>query len=277
MSVSRPPQLRPGDEVRFRGALATVTAMSGAQVELADVTGARSVLAHGELFCDPGFELVTPTRRRAPLPARGSLEGLPTEVVDKALWWEAHLLEVITGAGPDASPGAAPAPAYDPLRRSLRAREVDKVAELQAAGHPVALSTLQRMRHSYQSEGLLGLVDGRFTRPGGNGVDERVSAAIEKAIAAETDRSTGTITRLRRRVETILRTDYSLDPASVMPPRTTFYRLVERISAGRHTFGSAPTRRSLAQRPDGPFGFVTALRPGEWMQVDSTPLEGLSS
>src|SRR5512135_169359 len=58
-----------------------------------------------------------------------------------------------------------------------------------------------------------------------------------------------------------------------MPSRATFYRLVERVSRGCHTFGSARTRRSLDQRPDGPFGTVTAARPGEWMQVDSTPFD----
>jgi hypothetical protein len=36
---------------------------------------------------------------------------------------------------------------------------------------------------------------------------------------------------------------------------------------------SAVTRRSLANRPDGPFGSVTALRPGELVQIDTTPLD----
>jgi hypothetical protein len=36
---------------------------------------------------------------------------------------------------------------------------------------------------------------------------------------------------------------------------------------------SAATRRSLANRPDGPFGSVTALRPGELVQIDTTPLD----
>ena len=39
------------------------------------------------------------------------------------------------------------------------------------------------------------------------------------------------------------------------------------------TFGSARTRRSLACQPEGPFGTVTAARPGEWTQIDSTPLD----
>jgi hypothetical protein len=52
--------------------------------------------------------------------------------------------------------------------------------------------------------------------------------------------------------------------AVVLPPRTTFHRLVTALDAGRHTFGAATTRRSLANRPSGPFGTLTAARPGEF-------------
>ena len=97
--------------------------------------------------------------------------------------------------------------------------------------------------------------------------------AIGQAVAEQTNRSTGTVTRLRRRVEQILASQHGIDPSSVMPARATFYRLAGQISAGKHTFGSARTRRSLAKRPDGPFGTVTAVRPGEWTQIDSTPLD----
>jgi len=58
-----------------------------------------------------------------------------------------------------------------------------------------------------------------------------------------------------------------------MPARATFYRLFERVTAGLHTTGSARTRQSLANRPDSPFRQLTAGRPGELMQIDSTPLD----
>jgi hypothetical protein len=48
---------------------------------------------------------------------------------------------------------------------------------------------------------------------------------------------------------------------------------VNRLAAGKHTFGSARTRRSLAKQPEGPFGSVVALRPGELMPIDSTQLD----
>ena len=60
-----------------------------------------------------------------------------------------------------------------------------------------------------------------------------------------------------------------------LPSRTAFYRLLKGVSAGRHTLGSARTRRSLAKQPQGMFGQLTAARPGEVMEIDSTPLDVL--
>ncbi len=63
-----------------------------------------------------------------------------------------------------------------------------------------------------------------------------------------------------RRAERQLRERHGTD-APVMPSPATFYRLVASLEAGRATFGSARTRRSLAGRPDGPHAVVGALRP----------------
>ena len=272
VTVSGPARLAVGGEVGLRGSSYTITALAGGAVALAGVTGEVVAMPVAELLADASFAVLTP-RPRAPLPARGVLDGLPAEVAARAQWWERHVTEVLTGVPAGSPPGTIARAEYDPLRVSLRQRELSKVAELRAAGEPVSLATLGRMRRRYQGGGLLGLVDGRLIRGAGRAVDERVITAIEKAVAGETDRSTGTVTRLRRQVARSLAAEYGIDPAQVMPPRATFYRLAAQVSAGRHTFGSAPTRRSLAQRPDGPFGAVTVLRPGEWCPVDSTPLD----
>jgi transposase InsO family protein len=272
VTVSRPARLTVGDQVGLHGSGYTITALAGGTVALAGVTGDVVTIPVAELLTDASFTVLAP-RTRASLPARGVLDGLPAEVAARAQWWERQVTEVLTGVPAGSPPGTAARVEYDPVRVSLRQRELSKAAELRAAGEPVSLATLGRMRRRYQGGGLLGLVDGRLTRSAGERVDERVITAIEKAVAGETDRSTGTVTRLRRRVAQILAAEHGIDPARVMPPRTTFYRLAARISAGRHTFGSAATRRSLAQRPEGPFGAVTVLRPGEWCPVDSTPLD----
>jgi putative transposase len=268
------PVLAPGDEIRLGGQTYQVVALDGSSARLVDVTGAATVMLVGHLLADPGLELVT-SRRRLP-PAVSGLERLPEEVRASAQWWEQHLVEVLAGVPPGAPPGTAPRPEYDPQRCSLRQRELAKHAALTAAGHEVALSTLQRLRRRYELEGIWGLVDRRYAfarrsgdSPGGR-VDPRVVEAARRAIAEETGRSTGTVGRLRRRAEQLLAEHPDPPP---MPPERTFYRLVARLSAGKHTFGSARTRRSLAKQPEGPFGTVTAARPGEWTEIDSTPLD----
>lgn len=102
-------------------------------------------------------------------------------------------------------------------------------------------------------------------------VDERLVAAVRQAIDDETDVSTGTVSRLQRRVTKSLVAQYGAQDAPAMPSQRTFYRLVKRLSEGRHTFGSARTRRSLSKQPDGPFGALTVARPGEVVEIDSTP------
>ncbi|WP_223125868.1 transposase family protein [Streptomyces sp. TRM68367] len=60
-----------------------------------------------------------------------------------------------------------------------------------------------------------------------------------------------------------------------MPSQRTLYRLFDKLATGTHATGSATTRRSVNARPAGPFGEVPACAPGEWVQIDSTPLDVL--
>jgi len=149
------PVLAPGDEIRLGGQTYQVVALDGSSARLAGVTGAAAVMLIRHLLADPSFELVT-SHRRLP-PAVSGLEHLPDELRATSQWWEQHLVEVLTGLPPDALPGTAPQPEYDPRRCSLRQRELAKHAALTAAGHEVALSTLQRLRRRYELEGIWGL------------------------------------------------------------------------------------------------------------------------
>jgi putative transposase len=108
------------------------------------------------------------------------------------------------------------------------------------AGHRIGLTTLKRQRRLYERDGVWGLVGHRATQlssPAGQ-VDERVVDAVAHATREETDRSTGTVARLRRRTEQIPAAEHGPD-APPMPAQRTFYRLVARMSSGKHTFGSA--------------------------------------
>ncbi|MGW5848529.1 hypothetical protein ACWFQ8_11355 [Streptomyces sp. NPDC055254] len=267
------PLLNVGDRVVFGGLEHTVVAIAGTTVRLLSAAGEPSTVLVAYLFAAADFEVIG-SAPVPPLTSQGLLEGLPKEAAEAACRWERHLIEVETGLVPDAPAGAVPRPEYDPASRSLAAREKAKTAELKAAGVRAGLRTVQRMRRRYREQGLWGLVDGRYAprpKPTGN-VDSRLVDATIAAIEAQTNTSTGTKARMLRQVERFVHQEYGTD-AVVMPCRATFYRLVDALSAGRHTFGSAVTRRQTANRPAGVFSATVAARPGEQVQIDTTPLD----
>jgi hypothetical protein len=100
-------------------------------------------------------------------------------------------------------------------------------------------------------------------------ISERISSK-----AAELT-STGTRSRLLQRVERLV-TERHGEGVVPMPSRATFYRLINSLSEGRHSFGAATSRRSQARRPVAPFTPTMASRPGEIVQIDTTPLDVLA-
>jgi putative transposase len=249
--------LRPGDWVSFDGGEHQVLAFVGTSVRLrAQDGGEQVVLASGG----------------DPVPAVesfGLLDSLPGEVLAAARAWERHVVEVETGLAPDPEPGTEPRPGYDPQARTLAQRTEAKAAEL-----GIGVRTVNRMRAQYAHQGLWGLVDRRAVRAqeATGRADARLVAVARQVIEAETHASTGTRGRLIRRVTKAVEDAYG--PGVVpLPGRTTFYKLIDTLAAGLHTFGSAVTRRQSANRPERPFTPTFAARPGEQVQIDSTPID----
>jgi hypothetical protein len=265
--------LRIGDRVVFAGAEHAVVALTGSSVRLVADSGEATVVAVPYLAGAPDFAVVG-AGPRARVSPEGLLESLPDKVAAAARERERHLAEVETGLPLDAPPGSSPRPEYDPAVTSLADRERAKAAELTAAGMMTSPRTVHRMRRRYREQGLWGLVDARYARrarPTGN-VDPRVVTAAVAVIDAQTGSSTGTRSRAVRLIRQKIEDGYG--PGTVpMPSDRTFYRLLEVLSAGRHTFGSAVTRRQTANRPDGAFTATIAARPGEQVQIDGTPLD----
>ncbi len=264
-----------GDRVGVDGVPHVVIGVSGTGVRLADEAGTvvaatvTGLLAEGRLdLGGAGTGLRDVPRREV------GLEGLPEAMVEAARRWERHIAEVVYGLPPDAPPGTRPKPQYDPERHSLTAREKAKASELAAAGHRVSASTLKHRRQRWEAIGLAGLVDHRaVTRAAPFGrADPQVVAAMRQAIAEAAEESSKTAAFVIWRTGQILAAG---DSTAVLPPRRTSYRLFAALSRGKHTTGSASTRRSLAGRPEGMFGQVHPVAPGELMQIDSTPLDVL--
>ncbi|MFJ3762945.1 transposase [Streptomyces sp. NPDC090080] len=261
-----------GARVRFDGRMWTVAVMEGARATLVTGEGASVVVLLPYLFADPSFEV---EGGRAPqrVPPFGLLEALPVEVRERALAWQRHVREVETGF-PDAVGQGAPREEFDPATQSLAQRERAKAEELAAAGWAASAATVRRMRARYRSEGLWGLVDGRAVRERSavGRADERVVAAVRTVLEGQRERSTGTLVRLRRQVGWLLEEEYGAGVV-ILPPVSTFNRLVHAVADGQGLLGTAAQRRWHASRPAPPFTPTVALRPGELVMLDSTPLD----
>jgi hypothetical protein len=268
--------LRVGDRVRFEDAEHQVVGIDGTTVRLLAGDGRPWLAALAFLTGSAGFEVLGAAgQARGPaLPPFAMLDAVTEPAAERARFWESHVLEVITGLPAGAGENQEPRPEFDPRLRTLTEREAAKFAELAAAGETVSMRTLRRMRMNYESQGVWGLVDHRNTRrsvPFGR-VDERVVGAIAEAIDEQEDASTGTRGRAWRRAQEILAGRYPGQEVPV-PSRATVYRVIRSMDGGRHTFGSAARRRSNANRPAAPFTATAAQRPGEIVQIDTTPLD----
>ncbi|WP_367043385.1 Mu transposase C-terminal domain-containing protein [Streptomyces sp. Je 1-332] len=272
---TRPRLLSLGDRVRYEGREHSVVALHGTSVRLVDDAQGASVVLLGHLLASEGFGVLGTGPSRPPLPQEGVLDGLPAEEAERVRWWQRHLTELMTGH-PDADHGTPVRAEYDPDVRSVRQRELAKLAELRETGMEVALSTLQRLRARFEREGVAGLVDRRLVKPstGTGRADSRVVTAIEKVVNSRTDEATVSAQVLRRQVERLLADEHGVGTVT-LPSRAAFYRLLQAVSTGRHLLGSARTRRSLGKQPKRMFGQLAAARSGEVMEIDSTPLDVL--
>ncbi|WP_331758849.1 Mu transposase C-terminal domain-containing protein (plasmid) [Nocardia sp. NBC_01377] len=261
--------LRVGDWIVFDNTEHQVVAVSGTSVRLRAGDGVETVVLAAYLMGSADFEVVG-SEPRQPMTPFGILDSLPESALATAREWEQHIIEITTGVAPDGARRAT----YDPLTRTQHERDTAKAAELTDAGRRVGVRTLQRLRANYAEQGLWGLVDQRVLRESTavGRVDERVVTAVRRELDAQTGASTGTRSRVIRRVSKALEEEHGPDVVP-LPGRSTFYALIEALSTGRHSFASAVTRRQAANRPARPFTPTLAARPGEQIQIDSTPLD----
>lgn len=274
MSRAQHAVVQVGDQVRFAGGEFTVAGLEGARCRLVDEAGAVRVVLVTHLMADEDFTVIGGALRQY-VPARGPLDRLEPGVREQALAWERHIREVETGCAEVDGSGRVRAE-YDPKARSLAEREAAKAAELTAQGEAVSITTVRRMRARYREQGVWGLVDGRAKRERSafGRADERVVAAIAAVLEERREKSSLTLSGLRRRVGWYLEELYGAGVVKV-PPTSTFNRLVHAVGEGRGLLGSARARRAQASKPEGPYVPTSAVRPGELVMMDSTLLDVL--
>lgn len=261
-----------GDFCRYDDTLCELIATDGMIAKLRREDGRTIAVKFAELFNDKSFHVVSSTLTRRPLPP-DDFDALPDEVRSRALHWEHHISEVLDGLPVGSDPTARPRDEYNVAATALGQRERTKVAELRAAGTPVNLKHFQRLRRRYETAGLEGLIDRRCRRRASatGRVDDRYVTIVLEVLAENTLQSTRTQTALKWHVDRRAVQRFGADLP--IPSHTTFHRLLGRLPQARHATGSARTRQSTSHQPDGVPGTVTATRPGEWMQIDTTPFD----
>lgn len=183
-----------------------------------------------------------------------------------------HVREVLTGYASGHAETAArgePRPEFDPSL-PITQRQEAKSAEL-----GVTTRTVRRWVAAYGEAGPAGLLDGRSMRTGDvlSGVDEQWLAMCRTVLAEHTEASRPTKALVLARVA---RLDAEHGEGVVRPPGVKKARavLLTELSRGSNAFtGSTKGKRSIAHRPQGVYGRLDATRPGEYLLLDTTPLD----
>jgi putative transposase len=229
---------------------------------------------------DPGLDDEAAQVHRELTDTVAAMDGLaqadPDEM-ERLAGLQGHMLELATGyrSGDPAAPvPGEPREGFDPSL-PMRQRVASKAAEL-----GISVDTLWYRLRKWRAAGstTFGLVDRRSTTARLShplaGADPRVIKAITVQHGIEVDESTGDMNRFKRRVQNRLDADHGKGEVR-LPEMTAFRRWTEAILPGRHTTGSAVTRRTTGNRPEDSYEAVTASRVGEVVMLDTTPLDVL--
>ena len=258
------------ETVQFEGSRWQVVALDAGAVALRSLDGLRprTATVAALLTCPEDGPLEA---QRVPLLRVSAFDTAPTAARAQALFLQRHVHEVLTGLAPDCPAGTRARPDYD-QQHTLRQRVEAKSAELATMGIDLSPRSLWRCIAHYRIDGVAGLLDPRTVRTATvtDRVDPRVVAVVEEVLAQQKKMSTGTRARALAQIE--------VEAAALnlpLPSARTLYRLVNKLDRQRHSFGNATTRRTQANRPDRAYGQQAPSRPGELVEVDSTPLDVL--
>jgi transposase InsO family protein len=252
----------------------------GDVVEVVELDGLRVTVRNhrtGQFTCVRLAALAAAGRPAGAEPGAGSsvlagvaLAGLSAGQQAEVSGRAGHVREVITGyrAGhADAALPGEPRPQYA-TGRPLKDRYRVKAAEL-----GVTARTVENWVAAYRESGEAGLVDTRTLRGRGGTVDPRWDDAVREALAGLVNASTPTRGAVLARASQVLEDRHGPGVVPV-PSRATAYRRLAELTKGTNAVsGSAKGRRSIADRPAGPYGRLRATRPSEYVILDTQDLD----
>ena len=257
----------PGSRFTFDGEVVEVTGFEGTRVTLRDGRGRWRTLGLAG-FLAGAVPVEAPDARPAPVgPLLAGLSGGEQSVVTERA---GHVREVLTGyrsgTAEAARPGE-PRPDYDPAR-PLGGRQEAKAREL-----GVTDRTIRRWVRAYRDSGEAGLADSRRVSGRRLALDPRWEEACRAVVAGQAGASTPTAGALLRLIDAQLDDQHGAG-AVPRPSTASAYRHLARLTKGTNAVtGSAKGRRSIADRPKGVYGRLRAVRPGEYVIMDTQDLD----
>lgn len=262
-----------GSKVAHDGETWTVVALEGGRATIkARVAGQTRSVAITHLLSAPGSRLLD-SGAVLPEPAVGPLFANLTEAALRDVSVRAqHVREVLagyrSGSGEDALPGE-PRAVYRPGSPKMD-RYRAKAAELE-----IGLATLRRWVSAYESDGEAGLIDARHQRASEplRGIDPRWLDELARVLEEHVSASRPPRELLLDRVDARVVERFGPD-AGAVPKRWKGRRALTEVSRGTNALvGSTKAKRSIANRPVAPYGRLVAVRPGEYLLLDTTALD----
>ena len=259
-----------GTRLCFDGGLWEVAEMTAAGVVLRDALGGLRQAGISHLLADPATRLLDTAPARPVLAGPGT-SGLAPPEMEELRRLTGHVLEVLTGyrRGSEvlALPGE-PRPEYAPGTAKLE-RYQAKAAEL-----GVSVMTVRRMIWRFEADGPEGLADQRKQRRKDPlaGADARWLDMVRRVLAVHTEASKPTQDLILAEVAARLDAEHGDDVVRVPKP-TRARALLREITRGTSAFGGTKAKREIAGRPATPYGRLRAMRPGEYVLLDTTRLD----
>lgn len=260
-----------GTGLIFDGEAYTVIGMEADRLMLSGAGGKRLLVRTAAVLADPSARLAGAGER--PAPAFGPvLDGLAAGERAGLADRVRHVREALTGyasGSPSVAGPGEPRAAYDPSLPLLE-RYSAKAAEL-----GVSSRTVQRWAAGFLESGPAGIADGRSLRAADplGGVDERWLAMCRVVLAEHTEASRPTKELVLRRISARLAAEHG-EGTVPEPGRERARVVLAELSRGSNAFaGSTKGKRSIAARPRGVYGRLRPARPGEFLLLDTSPLD----
>lgn len=182
-----------------------------------------------------------------------------------------HVREVLTGYR---SGAAATALRHEP--RSCYRSTVPKMQRMAAKAQELrrGIRTIERWVSAYEAEGEVGLLSGKAVQLALGSLEFALFEETASDVMREyTDLSKPTMDLVIRHTGARLEATYGRGGVRLPSPATA-YRILAKLERMQPLFSkSAKRNRDIAARPARPYGKLHPARPGEYLLMDTTPLD----